>query len=463
MVSGVGPTEHGEATGIWIINLLTATPHQIRGNAEGAVPSPDGDLVAYKTSTVEEIGIIDSNGENARVLATAAPDEKFGQVDWSPDGKSVTVIVRRVGEDQGTIENIGLRDGKRSRIAQLNDPRSFVWLPDGRLIVAAANVDANGETVLHEFSGGGKETLIPIGTGNSVAQISATADGRRLVLVRKNDQSDAYVGALGSAESIVDPHRITLDDRDDIPTGWLKDGKTILFSSARNGTLDVFRQQIDSFNAEQMASGPGQQFGAEADSGGKTVLYWSVEEAGRSMRLMMMPSGGGPADLLMQAPLGSSFHCATNVPACFLLSPQGSGMQLSSFNPRNSALTPVKTLDISGSKTEWGVASDGSSVAFSDSTGLKVVELGTGKAWSVPAEQVPGTVSGIAPAPGSSDWIVTTTSVRENDVLLVGRSGIHTIWTSERALSSPHAAPDGKHIVFGLVSTTSNAWLIENF
>jgi len=463
LASGVGPAEHGEATGIWIINLLTATPRQILGNAEGAVPSPDGTQVSFRNSTAPQIEIVNAAGENARVLATAALHENFGQLQWSPDGKKVGVIVRRIGESEGTIDSIDVESGKRTEIARVKSPRSFVWLDDGRLIISSAEGETGSETLLHEIDSRGGDTPVSIGAGSTVAQISATADGKKLVLVRKNEQSDAYVGVMGPDEKITNPRRITLDDRDDLPTGWLKDGQTILFSSARNGTLDVFRQQIESLNADQMAAGPGQQFGAEALADGKTVLYWSVDEGSKTMRLMSMPSAGGPAETVLEAPLESSFHCASAVPTCVLSTRQGTRLQFSSFNGHDSKLTPLRSIDADPQTAVWAIAGDGSSIAVGDKSGFRVVELASGQGWSIPTEKLTGQISGVGPGATASSWLLTTTSVRENGVLLANRSGVRVLQSAAGPLSSPRLAPDGKHVVFGLTSTSSNAWLIENF
>lgn len=465
LASGVGPGEHGEKSGIWIINLLTATPRQIRGNAEGAVPSPDGALIAFRNSNGPEIGVVDVNGENLRTAATATLNETFGQLQWSPNGRRLGMIVRRVGDPQGSIESIEVSSGRRTEIARVPRPRSFVWLADGRLLISSTGSNDSGTSVLYEVDTRGHQAPVPIGAGNTVAQMSATADGKRVVLVRENQQSDAYEATLTSHESLADVRRITLDDRDDFPSGWLADGQTILFASTRNGTLDVFRQAIDSPTADQLASGPEQQFGAEAVSGSKTILYWSSAESSAKMRLMKMPAGGGPADLLFEAPQGSAFHCAAAVQTCFLATMRDANVDLSTFTPDRPERTPLRTvpLKLDSSPLVWAVAADGSKAAFADTAGLSAIDLGTGESWNVPAALFPGRLAGVTAATNPSTWIVTTTSARDNDVLLVNRSRVLKLWTSPRPIALPALSPDGKRLLFGLTSTSSNAWLIENF
>lgn len=83
-------------------------------------------------------------------------------------------------------------------------------------------------------------------TGFTPLSLSLTADGKRLALIRNNDQSDVYVGELDNGGSRLSaPRRLTLDDRIDWPGGWTLDSKSVLFYSDREGNLDLFRQQVD--------------------------------------------------------------------------------------------------------------------------------------------------------------------------------------------------------------------------
>lgn len=464
VASGVGPGEHGESTAIWIINLLAAVPHQIRGDAQGAVPSPDGSLIAFRSGNSPEIAVIDTDGGNYRKLAAATLNENFGQLQWSPDGTRLGVIVRRIGDPQGTIDAVDLASGKRSPLLTVLRPASFVWLADGRMIVASSSPEGTDNTVLHEFDSRGRETPLPIGSGNTVAQMSATADGTRLVLVRQSAQADAYVAALSRDGTLAEPRRITLDDRDDLPSGWQPSGQVILFSSRRNGSLNLYRQRLDSPTAEQLAFGPEKQYGGEVTSDGKALFYWASAEGAAEARLMKMAPAGGSADAVLQAPATSTFHCAAVKPQCILAKLSGGALELSSFDAQHPNPAPLRSfpIKIAGGTVPWSVDATATSIAFADSGGITILGLNGGEGHVVPADQLGGTVTGIA-ASGSAGWYVTTASTASNQVLFIGRSGVKKIWNSQRPLFSPALSPDGKNLLFGLTSTSSNAWLIEHF
>lgn len=464
VASGVGPGEHGESTAIWIINLLAAVPHQIRGNAQGAVPSPDGSLIAFRSSNGPEVGLISADGGDFRSIASAMLNETFGQLQWSPDGKRIGMIVRRIGDPQGTIESIDVSTGRRSEMARVPRPVSFVWLADGRMIVASSDADQGAGTILHEFDTRGRETPIPIGPGSTVAQMSATADGQRLVLVRQNAQSDAYVATIGKNDALEDVRRVTLDDRDDLPSGWLPDSRTILFSSNRNGSLGLFREKIDSPTAEQVAFGPEKQYAAEPTSDGKALVYWSSMEGNAQAHLMRLPVAGGTAETILDAPAASSFHCASAVPECLLATVNNSALELSTFDPHKPGTTLLRKipLKLGSGKLQWAIDATETSIAFADESGLNLLDLRTGEVSNIPADQLPGSVTGIAAA-GKSGWIVTVGSSANNEILLASRSAVRKLWSSQRPVFSPALSPDGKHLLFGGTSTSSNAWLIEHF
>lgn len=458
----MGPGEHGEKTGIWIINVLTATPRQIRGNAEAAVPSPDGTLIGFRSSTGEpQISVVDASGENVRVLVTASLNENFGAVRWSPDGKKLGVVVHRISDPWGSIDTVDVASGKRAELTRQEHLRTFAWLPDGRILFTVVTPQDAGAGALYLLGRRGNKRRLDIGGGLTVADMSATADSKRLAVIRASQQDDVYMAAMGRNGFAGEPRRVTLDDRDDRPSGWLPNG--FLFESNRNGTFDVFRQRGEGTMAELLASGPDQQFGAETTPDGRAILYWSAADNGDKMRLMSIPSTGGPATAVLEAPRTAQFHCATR---CVMAVPENDHVSLSELNPGDGTKKPLQDSPIQLAAREslvWGLARDGGQVAYVKGRGVRVVDLRSGEAWEVPETSLAGKPSGVAFSGVPGELIVTTTSSRESQVLLVSRSGVRKLWTSTRQVFAPVSSPDGKQLLLGITTATSNAWLVEGF
>ena len=88
-----------------------------------------------------------------------------------------------------------------------------------------------------------------------------TADGKHLVVLKRNVQSDIYIGELESGGYRVKSQRqLTFDEGNDLLSVWTGDSKTVLFSSDGNGQFDIFKQGLDQATAQPIATGPGNKY-----------------------------------------------------------------------------------------------------------------------------------------------------------------------------------------------------------
>lgn len=455
VASGVGPGEHGEKTGIWIINVLSATPRQIRGDAEGAVPSPDGRLVAFRQP--KGVSIVEVNGENARSLLSTEVGATYGKLQWSPDGSRLAVLVRHVGDSTGAIDLIDLSSGARRELFHRAGLRSFVWLADGRFIYAVQEAGAGSGSALYSIEEGGAEQRLDVSSDMSVADMSASLDAHRIALVRSAEQTDVYFTEPGKREA--GPwRRITLDDRDDVPTDLSTDG-SVLFYSWRNGDPDVFRQRLDSPLPDLVAGGPDRQTGGQFSPEGADILYWSRAEGSPTAKLMSVPATGGTPQTLFEVNGEAKFRCRhSSACAVGVLSQQGS-ISVSTFDPKRGTREEKGTVRPESSLTAWNVSGD-ASVALATAEAVEV-HAANGQSWKSPLKSVPGKVTDLGFVEGSGDLLVTTTSSVKNSLLLVERGGVKVLLEDRRELSSPVASPDGRKLLFGVKTNSSNVWLID--
>lgn len=260
-----------------------------------------------------------------------------------------------------------------------------------------------------------------------------------------------------------EPRRITLDDRDDRPTGWMPDGDTLLFESNRNVSWDVFRQRLEMASAEQVAMGHDEQFGAQSAPDGKAVLYWSISNGASEMRLVSVPAEGGPAREVMRAPPRSEFRCAS---ACILAEFDEQKASLSRFDWQSGTRGPRQELQLRRAPNErvyWALSPDAAAVAVTADGGVRVIKIGSSEIWAATAAWFTGKLTGVAFRGDSSQLVVTTTSARENLVLLVKKTGAKKLWASPRKVALPVVSLDGKHLLMTITTESSNAWLVEDF
>ena len=79
----------------------------------------------------------------------------------------------------------------------------------------------------------------------AIESLTATADGQRIMVVKRTDQSAVFVADFERAPSrFANIRRISLDERANYPHAWTMDSRTLIFESDRNGNSDLFPASI---------------------------------------------------------------------------------------------------------------------------------------------------------------------------------------------------------------------------
>ncbi len=274
------------------------------------LPSPDGRLLLrYVTG---KLIVSSADGTGARDLVTLMPrDQLSGAPRWSLDGKHVLYTVWSVGPQSvagGHLYSVSASDGTQTLLVSREGAEigGVVSAPGNRVLFAASEQESDPsrpsdtggyslfELRLNEKGAAGSDPrrLTSWPETLHIPSMAITADGKRLTCVRIAGQYDVLVSqlkdgntALGSAQ------RLTLDDRHDMPTDWTPDGR-VLFSSSRNGTMDVFAQRPGEEDAELLVGTTAPEDQPRTTPDGKWILFVSADE--KITRLLRMPVEGGP-------------------------------------------------------------------------------------------------------------------------------------------------------------------------
>ena len=253
------------------IPVLGGRARKIRSDGYGATVSRDGSRIAYMhpAGSGAEIWCADVSGENARrVLPSDSTSTINTWAVWSPKGSRLAYARVSVGPAgfRITLESCDL-DGNRREILSSNSEQSMhgftiaLWAPDGRLFFGLTDPppsqrDMNLWSLHVDPSSGtpsGKPRRITQWIGlSAVLPLGISTDGKRLSVRILMYQSDCYVGRIAPGNSALqDVRRLTLDERMDVEPTWMPDGKSILFTSDRNGSPDIFRQALDASAASR--------------------------------------------------------------------------------------------------------------------------------------------------------------------------------------------------------------------
>ena len=309
-----------ENSSVWVASVLGGAPREIREGALAWSVSPNGSLIAFSSSAVNsDVWVMGANGEDSRKIVSADQGEFFVGVVWSPDNQRIA-YGRFRSRPNGATYDIANRDLKSGQAAIIvSDPKfsagfggNFWWLADGRLIYSlgeAAPVfgpglaDSNFWEIKVDLRNGqpaGKPRRITNWTDFSLTTPNATYDGKRLVFGRIRGQTDVYVGDLGAGGNrlMSAPRRLTLDERNDEPTAWMPDNKSVLFQSDRSSNYDIYKQRLDRNTAEPIVATPQVDIIPRLSADGAWILYASLptpDDVGPTARsqLRRVPVSGG--------------------------------------------------------------------------------------------------------------------------------------------------------------------------
>jgi hypothetical protein len=223
------------------------------------------------------------------------------------------------------------------------NPQGFWWAPDSRLIFSLAESSPNENDSnlweVKQYPQAGKPEGKPVRTTNwadfSFASPTGTADGKRLAFLQLNFQSHVYVAELeGAGARLTTPQRLTLNERNEWPTAWTADGRSVLFWSDRNGANQVFKQSIDRETAETVASEP-RSLMPRLSLDGASILYL-VSPPGldnsSNVRMMRVPFNGGSPQLVFEVQRFANYACAR--PRTSVSSPNGARTRKHSSSAR---------------------------------------------------------------------------------------------------------------------------------
>jgi Tol biopolymer transport system component len=218
--------------------------------------SPDGKRTAFNENTRRTAIIVaNADGTEEEKIAVRQSPEMFMSATWSPDGKKLACVgQRRDGERRyGDLIEIGIAGRAQTPIT---DRRwawidHVVWLSDGSGLMMTAIEKTDGSELLWHISYPGGEARRVTSDLNDYSGLSMTKDSSAIVTKQRIGVYNLYIQANGDAAGA---KQITSGSaRGDGWSGisWTPDGK-IIYSSAANGTPEIWSMEPDGSNQKQL-------------------------------------------------------------------------------------------------------------------------------------------------------------------------------------------------------------------
>lgn len=479
---------------MWALPVAGGRARKLRGDGDGATISRDGSYLAYvRTGKAgPELWCAGIDGQNARLLAAS---DSTGLITawaaWSPNGSRVA-YARVSNQPSGTqvlIESCDL-EGNCRRVFSSSPEQTLhvytimIWTRDGRLLFGMTDPPPDERDMnlwsLHVNPSSGAPSGKPQRITrwqrlSAVWPTGISSDGKRLSVSLLEYQGDCYVGRIARGDSLLQGvTRLTLDDRMDREPAWMPDGKSILFSSDRNSTSDIFRQSVQETAPEPVVTGPGDQSAPLVTPDGAWILYLDVagasdHDSGRTARIMRVPVDGGPAENVFDTQPAAQFRCA-RAPAslCVVSTKVGAETVFTAFDPQHGLGRELTRVPAGSEPTSWDLSPDGTTVAFTAAQwppAIRTVSLGDGATRDV-VIAAPIGIAEVAWNAGGTGWTVVGINPDEkafNLYRVAADGGTTKLLPPQMWMYGLAASPDGRHIAFTTNTVDGNVWLLEDF
>jgi eukaryotic-like serine/threonine-protein kinase len=490
--------------GLWVMPILGGNPRQLSDEGWSAAVSPDGSQITFLKSatygdTGQELWLMGADGGDQRKIISGPDDGTvFSSPVWSPDGHWIAYDKLRFGaySNEAWIELFNV--GSAAKSVVITQPQlgwGLEWLADGRLIYAVAepppsqNTSNFWSTTVDSATGRSTGIPIKITSGDDyVNQPSVTSDGKRLVFSRYKPQLDVYLAEFfAKGPHLGTPRRLTLDDADDLPFDWTADDGSVLFTSNRTNSsniFNIFRQRIDESSAEMLISSPEQKTISRLNPDGSQILYLQsldsagiggarraeVQEGAQITRLMRAPIQGGSSQIVLQGSNIINFQCS-RAPAdiCVLGQAKPKEYIFSAFDPVKGSLRQVATLGETPSGWNWGLSPDGTLIAATEVGAIKqqirLVSLSGQPTREITVKDWKNFMSVDWAADGKGLFVASNATGRASTLLYVDMAGNATSLWRVKNFQASWAIPshNGKYVAIPAPTTECNVWMVENF
>ncbi len=262
--------------------------------------SPDGSRLAWARTVRGRSAIFVSapDGSDARQLSHGVWD--FNPV-WSPDGRWIAYYAESPDFDLMVVP----ADGGPPRQLTSGPARDLVggWLPDGSAAVVFRRGDGPVHTLAVPLDGGPARRLGPDLGGDQWVAVSPDGQWIAFDLHRRAGEGTIWVQALDGSP----PRQLTTEGYENADTRmiWSPDSRSLLYTSRRTGTRDLYVVDIQTGVSRQITSDIRDDFGARWSPDGRWIAFLS--DRGGQRDVWIVPSTGGTAVRVTNDPALEAF------------------------------------------------------------------------------------------------------------------------------------------------------------
>ena len=480
--------EQAGKASLWSISVFGGSPRHLADDASGGSLSPDGSRIAFRRGSLTYDGrwgreewVMRSDGTDLVKCATAKSDDsQVGVPTWSPDGKRIAYI-RSIWAYDARTSSVEVNEWQAANAGTLfSDSRlspALHWLPDGRLIYAFGSTQNQQDSSLWVTSlrKAAKLSSLPkriMGGHGWISQVTATADGKKVLFLRGNWLPSVYIGTLSmNGSQLLASRRLTMDENENMPWSWTPDSTAVLFSSDRNGTREIFKQAIDQTIAQSLVTGTDQVSQPIVAPDGSEIVYISTpKSAGHKTpsSIFAIPIDGGTPRLILKDVGIWNVQCA-HLPSTICLYSvvaKGDSSETFQFDVRSGKIAAPPQIE---SAFNWSLSPDGSERAIilygPSQDKIQFRSTSTGQTRDLVVKGWNGLTGIYWSADGKRLLVSWHNFERDSALLNVSLDGRATVLLKSSNPEIWHAipSPNGRLLAIAEAGGPKNVWQIENF
>ena len=291
---------------LWRIPVIGGSPRLLLDDAGDADPSPDGQRIAYLAGATDSAGmrarlmVAKSDGTEGRELWSRGSVALWAPR-WSSDGKRIALVV---SASQNAPNRIAVVDVASGSSRDYPAPSGAVlsnatWDGSGHGLIVAEGV---GVTAVQRSSPGRLFRLDtrsgqyrPLGWLEKFpALLDLLPDGRLVLsslMVRQNLREVSI-----DARNLIDGRWLTSGMAIDRQPVYSPDGKAVMFSSNRGGTLDLWEVSVETGEMHRVTDDPADDWDPEYGADQRSI-YWCSGRSGAFEIWTARRDGSAPRQL----------------------------------------------------------------------------------------------------------------------------------------------------------------------
>ena len=278
---------------LYRVPLVGGEPRRLARNVGGAEWSPDGKRLAVGRNLAKTSEIVFTPAEGGEEKRLIQQEDVVRGLSWSPDGQNLLFVSfpRSNSISSTKLRVVDVSTGARRDVYRApagSVVRAARWDGNDAIIFAWAPSPAGHDEALLEYLVLGSPTPVPLFSFTSVPQrMEVVGEGSLLF-----DQVSAHQNLFETGASVSIGRALTSGPTLDRQPSFSPDGKRVVFTSDRSGSLDLWSLEIATGALRRLTFDAASDWDPHWSPDGKHLL-WSSNRSGHFEIWMADQDGSG--------------------------------------------------------------------------------------------------------------------------------------------------------------------------